>query len=45
MIVVMVMYPENEGATFDMDYYLSTHMKLVGDKWGDMGLKGARITG
>ena len=43
MIVVTVMYPENEGATFDMDYYLSTHMKLVGDKWGGMGLKGARI--
>ncbi len=43
MIVVTVMCPENEGATFDMDYYLSTHMKLVGDKWGGMGLKGARI--
>jgi len=43
MIVVTVMYPENEGATFDMDYYLSDHLKLVGDRWGDMGLKGARV--
>ena len=43
MIVVLVMYPEGEGATFDMDYYLNTHLKLVGDKWGGMGLKGARV--
>ena len=43
MIVVTVMYPEKEGATFDMDYYLSNHLKLVGDKWGGMGLKGARL--
>ena len=43
MIVVTVMYPESEGATFNMDYYLSDHLKLVGDRWGDMGLKGARV--
>jgi uncharacterized protein (TIGR02118 family) len=43
MIVVTVMYPESEGATFDMDYYLGDHSKLIGDKWGGMGLKGARI--
>jgi len=43
MIVVIVMYPEKEGATFDFDYYLSTHMNLVGNKWGSMGLKGARV--
>jgi len=43
MIVVTVMYPENEGATFDMDYYLTSHLKMVGEKWGGMGLKGARV--
>ncbi len=42
MIVVTVMYPESEGATFDMDYYLTSHLKLIGEKWGGMGLKGAR---
>ena len=36
MIVVTVMYPENEGATFDMDYYLSDHLKMVGERWGGM---------
>ncbi len=43
MIVVTVMYPQEEGATFDMDYYLTTHLALVGDKWGSMGMKGARV--
>ena len=43
MIVVLVMYPDSEDATFDMDYYLNTHLKLVGDRWGGMGLKGARV--
>ncbi|MFT5498702.1 MAG: hypothetical protein ACI9TH_004117 [Kiritimatiellia bacterium] len=43
MIVVTVMYPENEDATFDMDYYLNDHLKMVGDRWGGMGLKGARV--
>ncbi len=43
MIVVTVMYPESEGATIDMDYYLTSHLKMVGEKWGGMGLKGARV--
>ncbi len=43
MIVATVMYPESEGATSDMDYYLTDHLKLVGDRWGPMGLKGARV--
>ena len=43
MIVVTVMYPESKVATFDMDYYLNTHLKLVDDKWGGMGLRGARV--
>ena len=43
MIVVTVMYPENKGTTFDMDYYQTTHLKMVGEKWGGMGLKGARV--
>jgi uncharacterized protein (TIGR02118 family) len=37
------MYPTNEGTTFDYDYYLNTHLKLVGEKWGQMGLQGARV--
>lgn len=43
MIVITVMYPHSEGKTFDMDYYMNKHLKLVADKWGPMGLKGARV--
>jgi uncharacterized protein (TIGR02118 family) len=32
MIKVYVIYPNNPGATFDMDYYLSKHMPMVGEK-------------
>lgn len=30
MIKVYVIYPNNSGGTFDMDYYLTKHMPLVG---------------
>lgn len=36
---VTVLYPAKEGAKFDMDYYLKSHMPLVGKKWGPFGLK------
>lgn len=34
MIKVSVMYPYAEGATFDMDYYLDTHMPMVKERVG-----------
>jgi uncharacterized protein (TIGR02118 family) len=34
MIRVYVMYPNSSGATFDMDYYLSKHMPMVGERLG-----------
>jgi uncharacterized protein (TIGR02118 family) len=39
MIRVSVMYPNREGATFDMDYYCRNHMALVQRLLGD-ALKG-----
>ena len=33
------MYPKTETSTFDMDYYMKTHMPLVQEKWGSHGLK------
>jgi uncharacterized protein (TIGR02118 family) len=30
MIKVYVIYPNNPGGTFDMDYYLAKHMPMVG---------------
>jgi uncharacterized protein (TIGR02118 family) len=29
MITVTVMYPNTEGGTFDMDYYVSKHFEIV----------------
>ncbi|KAI0391764.1 hypothetical protein F5Y17DRAFT_394695 [Xylariaceae sp. FL0594] len=39
--ILVVVYPA--GAKFDMDYYLKSHMKLVGDIWKPHGLKGWKI--
>ena len=33
MIRVNVMYPKQDGGSFDYDYYLDTHMPLVGERW------------
>jgi uncharacterized protein (TIGR02118 family) len=39
MIKVSVMYPNNEGSTFDMTYYCDKHMPMVQQKLG-AALKG-----
>lgn len=31
---LQVLYPITDGTTFDYDYYLSTHMDLVGEHMG-----------
>lgn len=38
MIRVAVMYPNEFGKQFDMDYYLNKHMPMVNDTLGDLGL-------
>ncbi|CAK1354159.1 hypothetical protein CB0940_01943 [Cercospora beticola] len=38
---VTVVYPQ--GAKFNMDYYKSTHMPLVQEKWGKHGLKSWKV--
>jgi uncharacterized protein (TIGR02118 family) len=35
MIVFSVMYPNEPGSRFDMDYYCTTHIPLVKEKVGD----------
>lgn len=48
MIKVSVLYPVGAGSRFDMDYYLATHIPLVGQRLGaamkkaeiDQGLAG-----
>ena len=34
MIKVSVLYPNGEGATFDMDYYCQRHVPMVREKFG-----------
>jgi uncharacterized protein (TIGR02118 family) len=43
MIVVSVMYPTTPGAKFDMDYYLGTHMPLVGARCKLFGMTDAKV--
>lgn len=33
-VTLQVAYPADNGSTFDMDYYLSTHIPLVGKHMG-----------
>lgn len=40
---VTVLYPDVEGSTFDMDYYLATHMPLVADSFASHGMTGWRV--
>jgi uncharacterized protein (TIGR02118 family) len=42
MIKVSVMYPNGEGKTFNMDYYLTRHIPLVRNLLGET-LKGAAV--
>ena len=39
MIRVSVMYPSTDGASFDLDYWLTKHIPMVSEKCGD-ALKG-----
>ena len=44
-VTVTVMYPNTSGSKFDMDYYLGTHMDLVGKRWGDKMISARAVKG
>jgi uncharacterized protein (TIGR02118 family) len=41
---VVILYPREKGATFDKDYYLSSHMAMVAKHWKKHGLKSYAVT-
>lgn len=41
---ITVLYPAPaEGETFDMDYYVSSHLKIVTEAWKDIGISGMQV--
>lgn len=43
MFVISVLYPLTPGTTFDMDYYLNSHLPLVNRLFEPMGQREARV--
>lgn len=43
MYILTVTYPRSEGATFDFDYFRSTHLPEVGKVFGPFGLGYASV--
>ncbi len=39
MISVMVLYPNEPGSHFDIDYYVNRHLKLVRDRLEPLGMR------
>jgi hypothetical protein len=37
---ITVLYPNVDDATFDMDYYKTTHMPMVAKEFADYGFQG-----
>jgi uncharacterized protein (TIGR02118 family) len=40
---ITVLYEPVEGSTFDLDYYMATHMPLVDEKFKPFGLRSWRV--
>ena len=43
MTTLIVSYPSAEDATFDREYYISTHAPLVRSVWSEFGLQSAEV--
>ncbi|KAF2091880.1 hypothetical protein K490DRAFT_30888 [Saccharata proteae CBS 121410] len=42
-IAITVLYPNVSDATFNLEYYLSSHMPMVQKEFGAHGMKGWRV--
>lgn len=43
MVVISVMYPSGSDNSFDLDYYLKTHIPLVQARWREFGLSNVQV--
>lgn len=43
MLVISVFYPATGNATFDFAYYTNSHIPLVQQRWGGMGLQEVQV--
>jgi uncharacterized protein (TIGR02118 family) len=43
MVIVTVLYPKTEQSHFNFDYYLSKHIPMVKDRFGEFGLEDVRL--
>jgi uncharacterized protein (TIGR02118 family) len=43
MVLISVMYPGGEDATFDSAYYVERHIPLVKGRWTAMGLDNVQL--
>lgn len=41
---ITVIYPAAEDATFNLDYYMKTHMPLVLENWNRFGMSGYKVS-
>lgn len=42
-VTSLILYEQAPDTTFNMQYFLSTHMGLVQENWGEHGLTGWRV--
>lgn len=42
-MIVSVFYKVNSGEKFDIEYYMKTHIPLVRNLWGPLGLQGIQV--
>ena len=43
MVLISVMYPGGDNATFDTAYYIERHIPLVKERWTAMGLENVQL--
>lgn len=43
MLIITVMYPSTGGARFDENYYMQSHIPLVQQRWGSLGLSDVMV--